>query len=74
MKQATYIRLFADESGESHFEDIEIALSPIDFAPPAAPLNIVQFLPTAQSLWIGAPGGWRGETPHPAPSDRSFAQ
>lgn len=72
MKQATYTRLFADKSGESHFEDIEVALSPVDFAPPAAPLNIASFLPTAQSLWIGAPGGWQGETPHPAPQRQVF--
>jgi hypothetical protein len=27
-------RIQADESGESHFEDIEIDFSPVDFAPP----------------------------------------
>lgn len=72
MQHAKYVRLYADESGESHFEDLEIALDPIDFAPPAAPLNIAQFLPVAQSLWIGAPVGWAGETPHPAPQRQIF--
>ena len=72
MQHAKYIRLYADESGESHFEDLEIALAPIDFAPPAAPLNIAQFLPTAQSLWLGAPVGWGGEKPHQSPHRQIF--
>ena len=72
MQQASYIRLYADASGESHFEDLAIALVPLDFAPPAAPLNIAQFLPTAQSLWVGAPVGWGGEKPHPSPHRQIF--
>jgi hypothetical protein len=72
MRHAKYVRLYADERGESHFEDLEVELEPVDFAPPAAPLNIAQFLPTAQSLWVGAPAGWAGETPHPAPQRQIF--
>jgi len=36
MQQAKYVRLYSDESGESHFEDLETALPPVDFAQPAA--------------------------------------
>jgi hypothetical protein len=72
MQQASYIRLYTDDSGESHFEDLAIALVPHDFAPPAAPLNIAQFLPTAQSLWVGAPVGWYGEKLHPSPNRQIF--
>jgi hypothetical protein len=72
MQQAHYIHLYADDSGESHFEDLELALSPVDFAPPAAPLNIAQFLPTVGSTWVGAPVGWAGETPHPSPRRQLF--
>lgn len=72
MQHAKYMRLYADDRGESHFEDLEIALAPVDFAPPAAPLNIAQFLPTAQSLWVGAPVGWGGEVPHPSPHRQIF--
>ena len=35
---ATYTRLFSDDSGESHFEDLTIELSSVDFAPPAVVL------------------------------------
>jgi|SRR5262245_15718402 hypothetical protein len=72
MQRAKYIRLYADENGESHFEDLEMVLVPVDFAPPAAPLHIAQFRPTARSLWVGAPAGWAGETPHPAPQRLIF--
>ena len=72
MKHATYTRLFEDESGESHFEELEVALAPVDFAPPAPPLNIAPFVPTAESLWVGAPAGWAGDTPHPAPRRQVF--
>ena len=30
--------IHADQGGESHFEDSEIGLSPVDFAPPAPSL------------------------------------
>ena len=72
MKHATYTRLFEDESGESYFEELEVALAPVDFAPPAPPLNIAPFVPTAESLWVGAPAGWAGDTPHPAPRRQVF--
>ncbi len=72
MQHARYIRLYTDESGESHFEDLKIPLSTVDFAPPAAPLNVAQFLPAAQCLWVGAPPGWAGEKPHPSPRRQVF--
>ncbi len=64
---ANYVRFYTDDSGESHFEDLDIALAPVDFAPPAGPLNVAQFLPATQSLGVGFPAGWAGETPHPSP-------
>jgi hypothetical protein len=72
MQRAAYIRLYVDEHGESHFEDLEVTLLPANFAPPAAPLNIAQFLPTTGSFWVGAPVGWEGDAPHPAPRRQIF--
>jgi hypothetical protein len=34
-----YLRIYADVSGESHFEDVNIKLTQTDFAPPAPPLT-----------------------------------
>lgn len=67
MQQATYVRIYTDAEGETHFEDITLDLFPIDFAPPADPMNVAQFLPTAKSYWVGASVGWSGEEPHPSP-------
>ena len=72
VQHAKYIRIYSDENGESHFEDLETELVPVDFAPPAAPLNIAQFLPATQSLWVGAPVGWAGDEPHPSPRRQVF--
>jgi hypothetical protein len=30
-----YVRVYADQNGDSHFEDVEVAMSLTDFAPPA---------------------------------------
>jgi hypothetical protein len=72
MQRAPYVRLYTDEHGESHFEDLSITLDPANFAPPAAPLNVAQFLPVTHSFWVGAPVNWAGDAPHPAPRRQIF--
>ena len=72
IQKAKYVRLYADEVGESHFEDLEMDLLPVEFAPPAGPMTIAEFLPTTRSLWVGVPGGWAGEIPHPVPRRQIF--
>ena len=69
---ATYVRLYADETGESRFEKLTLFLSPAAFAPPAPPLLTAQFLPTTQSFLVGTPSGWNGEVPHPSPRRQIF--
>ena len=67
MQLAKYTRLWADDSGESHFEEVEAELEPVDFAPPAPPLN---FTPLGSARTVGLVGGgpeWRGDIAHPAP-------
>src|SRR5512138_3683457 len=36
----TYPRLYCTADGNSHFENVTVELSKIDFAPPAAPIHI----------------------------------
>ena len=72
MRHARYVRLYTDETGEAHFEDLEVALTPVNIAPPAAPLDIAQCVPTTQSFWVGASVGWAGDTPHPTPQRQLF--
>jgi hypothetical protein len=35
-----YTRIYCDAGGVSHFEDVQVEVAPVDFAPPAPPLNL----------------------------------
>lgn len=61
-----YTRLYSDEHGESHFEDMEAQFQPVDFAPPAPPINVSVFGPAEQCSFLRAKPGWQGDW-HPAP-------
>jgi hypothetical protein len=61
-----YARIYADEDGESHFEDIDASMSPVDFAPPALPMDLSALIPSSAIGFLGVPAGWYGE-PHPSP-------
>lgn len=56
-----YARLFADDSGESHFDDIEIEFTAADYVPSAAPLDLSAPLPASQVAFMRAPAGWTSE-------------
>ncbi len=67
MYRAHYVRLFADEEGESHFAEVEVALEAIDFAPPAPPLHFAALFPATGCSFLCCPVDWGGQTPHPSP-------
>jgi hypothetical protein len=61
------IRIWADEEGESHLEDVELEFAQEDFVPPAPPVLLTS--PEAASGYVFervAPG-WHGDW-HPAPA------
>ena len=62
-----YVRLFADDAGESHFEDVEISFSSKDFAPPAPPIGVSARTGCCGILFLHIPAGWPGDQ-HPAPT------
>jgi hypothetical protein len=72
MQHARYVRLFADARGESHFEEIEADLAPVDFAPPAGPLHVAALFPATACGLVGGPPDWDGSIPHPAPRRQLF--
>ena len=65
------LRLFADKDGESHFEDIEIDLSSIQYAPPAPPLDISEPTTATRFFWFRFPEGWH-DAAHPSPRRQLF--
>ena len=66
-----YIRIYADPAGESHFDDVEVELAKVNFAPPAPPLNLSSFSPALQYAFCSFPTGWRGDW-HPTPRRQIF--
>ena len=68
---STYPRLYADEHGESHFEDVEIDLVSTEYAPPAPPLDLSSFTPATQFGFMRAPAGWSSEW-HPSSARNIF--
>lgn len=59
-----YVRLYADQSGDSHFEDVEVEMSLVDISPPAPPLDVSTPTPSTNVAFLHTPAGWYGE-PHP---------
>ncbi len=66
-----YSRIYADPAGEAHFEDVEVELAQVNFAPPAPPLNLSSFSPALQYAFCSFPAGWRGDW-HPTPQRQIF--
>ena len=70
--KATYARVYTDEKGETHFADLSAELLPQDFAPPAGPLNVAQWMQTTDCYFVAAEPDWAGGTPHPSPQRQIF--
>ena len=66
-----YTRVYTDENGESHFEDVDIELAPVDFAPPAPELYLSAFKDAKKFGFVKAPLDWYGDW-HPTPKRQVF--
>ena len=62
----SFVRLYADSVGESHFAPLEIETATRDFAPPAPSFNVSELAPAARHGFLQVPMGWVGEL-HPSP-------
>lgn len=62
----TYLRIYADDRGESHFENVELAFQEADFVPPAPPVLLSSFEQATQYGFELVHPGWHGDW-HPAP-------
>jgi hypothetical protein len=60
------VRLFADEKGESHFEDIETSVELVQYAPPAPALEISAPAEAKRLVWLRFPEHWH-DGAHPSP-------
>ena len=69
---ATYVRLFVDNAGESHFENIQVELASSEFAVGIPKLFISAPFDSTQSSLFGAPPGWSAAW-HPSSGRHLFA-
>lgn len=65
------IRLFADEAGNSHFEDIEIDMTSVQYAPPAPALDVSEPTAATRFFWLRFPKDWH-DAAHPSPRRQLF--
>ena len=59
-------RVFSDQHGESHFEEMDLEMTPVEFAPPAPPIDLSEFRDATRVAIMRAAPGWRADW-HPAP-------
>lgn len=70
-KTTSCTRLYADDKGESHFEDIEFPLTTVQYAPPAPPVLVSDSLTATKITWMRFPANWHDEA-HPSPRRQVF--
>ena len=66
-----YVRVYADAAGESHFEDVEVELAPVGYAPPAPVMELSTVVPATGFAFVRIPAGWDGDW-HPTPRRQIF--
>ena len=62
----SFVRIYSDALGESHFADEELPFALVDFAPPAPPISVTEALAADSVAVISSPAGWHGDW-HPVP-------
>lgn len=67
----TYVRIFVDADGISHFEDCELPLETRDFAPPTTPLEASALMPAEGFAVVRFAPDWSGPW-HPSPYRQWF--
>ena len=70
--KTTYVRLFTDDQGETHFEEIQSTLARVDFAYGMPPVLVSEEIAAEASSFFGAPSGWESDW-HPSSGRHLFA-
>jgi hypothetical protein len=65
------VRLFADENGESYFEDIELRMREVQYAPPAPAVHLTDPIAATRLVWLRFPTDWN-DAAHPSPRRQLF--
>ena len=65
-KKMNYLRMFADEQGESHFENAELSSNDLPFIPEAPSVYVSTGQPVENLVFMRVPTGWSDDG-HTAP-------
>lgn len=65
------VRLYSDAGGDSHFEDTEIPMTAIQYAPPAPAVHLSDQVPATGFSWFRFPADWN-DGAHPTPRRQLF--
>jgi len=68
---ASFVRLFADADGESHWEDVEMPMNAVEYAPPAPAVDLSDPLVATRASWFRFPADWTDDA-HPTPRRQLF--
>lgn len=60
------LRIYADSTGESHFENLDVSYQAADFVPPAPPVLMSPSQPATDHSFERLHPGWQGDW-HPVP-------
>jgi hypothetical protein len=71
IEPARCVRLFSDAAGDSHFEDIDLPMSSVEYAPPAPALHLSTPLAATNVSWLRFPADWNDDA-HPSPRRQLF--
>jgi hypothetical protein len=71
LKYTEYTRVASDTAGETHFGAVPVALRLTNFAPPARPCAVGEFMPASQFAFCAPATGWYGDW-HPTPQRQLF--
>ncbi len=66
-----YVKLYADKDGESHFGEVAVGFELVNFAPPAPPVGLSDYIPATRLVFFKTPSGWVGDW-HPPPRRQFF--
>lgn len=56
----SYVRIYADKDGVSHFANVSVPFEIRDYAPPASPLGVSESMKAGAVLFIHQAFGWNG--------------
>ena len=61
-----YVRVYAGLDGESHFDEVQVALPLVAFVPGKPPIGFATAVPVTTLNFVSIPTDWEGEY-HPTP-------